>query len=205
MGRETASPMTKAVVILGGTVAIAVGSFAIAATVAHTSDGASSGAASTTKTVTATESGSGSASDQLQTAPSVDVSAPTLTRDIAAATYDVYQQSRDTKNTSGFTASTCQAFIDADITQRKVADVTALLNAYEQAKQYVPVQYIEQARVIAATGEAVVGSGAGSVTISAFITDNRIVPPRPGQQRSVDQPMSYEQGRWKFCPGIDPW
>lgn len=128
-----------------------------------------------------------------------DPTAQTLTFDTAAVVLGNYQQSRDRKDAALFASSTCQKFLDADMKQRGLDTVDELLNAYERAKKYVPVQFVEDIEPLDAgsTGTK------GWIEIRATITDNRTIPPTP-DRRAVKMDMTYEQGRWKLCPTIDP-
>lgn len=124
-----------------------------------------------------------------------------LSLQAAKIVYDNAMRSRTDKNVDMFNSSTCQKFITEDTQLRGVETVGELLDAYAQAQKLVPVQFIENATVVSAssTGE----NTAGSIVVSATVTDNRVVPPSTGPKQ-ITYPMSYEQGMWKLCPSTGP-
>lgn len=128
-----------------------------------------------------------------------DVTSRALTLPTAATVLDNHERAKETQDAALFTASTCASFIAADEEQRGLGSVSDLLSAYERAKKYVPVQFVEDIRALDASGAGMTGS----ITISAKITDNRFVPPTE-ETRSVQIAMNYEEGRWKLCPTLDP-
>lgn len=131
--------------------------------------------------------------------PSPDLTSRILTLPTAATVLDNYERSKETQDAALFAASTCSQFIAADQEQRGLGSISDLLTAYERAKKYVPVQFVEDVQALEASGAGMTGS----ITISAKITDNRFVPPT-AETRPVTIAMNYEEGRWKLCPTLDP-
>lgn len=123
-----------------------------------------------------------------------------LTLEAATQVWDLHHAAKDASDVDNFTKATCQRFIDADIALRGLTDTESLLDAYRRAKRFVPVQYIEDTTVVAATGHA---PADGSIEVTATVTDNRKVPPRP-EQRTLTYTMVWEKERWKLCPTTDP-
>ena len=124
---------------------------------------------------------------------------PTLSLSAAKAVFDAHEQAKASGDAEMFEQSTCREFINADIEQRGQGSVQELLSAYERARRFVPVQIIDNPTVIHASSRGT----SGTIEVAATVTDNRFVPPTT-EDRTITWDMSYEEGRWKFCPSIDP-
>lgn len=129
------------------------------------------------------------------------LSAKPLTLDAAKVVYDNAIQARDGTDVTQFEASTCAQFIAADMKLRGLNSPDELLHAYGLAKNLVPVQFIDNAMVISASSDG--DSDSGAMLVRASVTDNRFVPPQTNV-RDIHYDVHYEEGVWKFCPGVDP-
>nr|WP_296774781.1 hypothetical protein [Rhodococcus sp. (in: high G+C Gram-positive bacteria)] len=193
MNEQRKYPLRRIVLVLvaaAATVAVAVGVGAFASAIGGSNE--QYGTATVVQTSSAAVP-SGSA----MSGP--DLTSRILTLPTAATVLDNHERAKETQDAALFTASTCASFIAADEEQRGLGSVPDLLGAYERAKKYVPVQFVEDMRALDASGAGMTGS----ITISAKITDNRFVPPTV-ETRSVKIAMNYEEGRWKLCPTLDP-
>ncbi|MFT7021389.1 MAG: hypothetical protein ACJA07_000466 [Rhodococcus sp. (in: high G+C Gram-positive bacteria)] len=193
MNQQRKYPLRRIVLVLVATaatvaVAVGVGSFATAISGGGEQYGTATAAENPSVTETPSASGLGP-----------DLTSRVLTLPTAATVLDNHERAKETQDAALFTASTCASFIAADEEQRGLRSVGDLLSAYERAKKYVPVQFVENIQALDASGAGMTGS----ITISAKITDNRFVPPTE-ETRSVKIAMNYEEGRWKLCPTLDP-
>ncbi|WP_128646305.1 hypothetical protein [Rhodococcus sp. BS-15] len=194
MNQQRKYPLRRIVLVsvaTASTVAVAVGVGAFATAI--------SGNDEQYGTATVAQNPAATTSPNAAGDPGPDLTSRVLTLPTAATVLDNHERAKETQDAALFTASTCAGFIAADEQQRGLGSVGDLLSAYERAKKYVPVQFVENIRALDASGAGMTGS----ITISAKITDNRFVPPTE-ETRSVQIAMNYEEGRWKLCPTLDP-